>query len=31
MVSATAEFFMVFMNSEVSGGRMMRKVIGRIT
>ena len=31
MVSATDEFLMTFMNSEVSGGRMMRKACGRMT
>jgi hypothetical protein len=31
MVSATDEFLMMFMNSDVSGGRMMRNACGRIT
>src|SRR5439155_16808672 len=31
MVSATEEFLMMFIDSEVSGGRMMRKACGRIT
>ncbi len=31
MVSATEEFLMMLRNSEVSGGRMMRKAIGSST
>jgi len=32
MVSATEEFLMMFMNSEVkAAGRMMRKLCGRMT